>query len=98
MRDLLRIDHDRVYAELLALDPATASDVARIIGNGSWAREHKCHECGSRTWHAVELGEEPDHESQTAVICRPCLIKALVALDADRNAADHARLGALFGA
>lgn len=69
----------RVGAELMALDQetATAADVAEIIGNSSWACERPCNECGQETWSAVEIGEPPDYESATAVVCGACLRAAL---------------------
>ena len=56
---------------------ASAADVASIIGNDSWAYQHRCSECGTGTWDAVQVGEEPDYESETAYVCVDCLRKAL---------------------
>jgi len=90
MRDQLRgvakkwVSHygyskEGIAEKLNALDVETATpeDVSRIIGNSSWVCEKTCHECGSESWDVVQLGEEPDYESNTANICRSCLEKAL---------------------
>jgi hypothetical protein len=53
-------------------------DVDSIIGNGSWTRT-KCHQCNAENIDVVELGQEPDYESHTANICKPCIEKALKA-------------------
>lgn len=83
---------DRTYAmdkrgrsvgkELMNLDQetATADDVAEIIGNNSWAHEEECGECGKRSWGIVEIGDKPDHESNTAYVCGGCLRSALLLL------------------
>jgi hypothetical protein len=71
-----------VYRALLALPPdATGKDVAKIIGNGSWAGPQKCHECDSMVYAVVEIGQEPDYDSATASVCLPCLRKAVALLE-----------------
>jgi hypothetical protein len=72
-------DTAAVYERLAALDvdTATAADVEAIIGNRSWCEPQRCHECGVRSWHVVQLGEDPDYESATANICTDCLRAAL---------------------
>lgn len=69
----------KVGEELMALDTdkATSADVAEIIGSKSWSRMHDCSECGKENCECVQLGEPPDHESETAWICKDCLKKAL---------------------
>jgi hypothetical protein len=71
-------------AKLEALDTetATAADVAAIIGNTTWVRPQTCDECRAVTWQAVQVGEEPDYESATAIICVHCLRAALNLLGA----------------
>ena len=70
------INHEAIYMRLIALPPtATASDVEQIIGNNSWCAQHKCSECGTESDVAFEVGEEPDYESATAVLCRECAIR-----------------------
>jgi hypothetical protein len=73
-----------VGAELAALDveTATAADVAELVGNGSWVCKNICHECGADTWDAVQVGQAPDYESSTAIICGDCLRAALRLLGA----------------
>ena len=61
---------------LLDLETATAQDVAAIIGNDSWCGPEECNECGQKVPVAVQLGEEPNYESRTAVVCADCLQKA----------------------
>lgn len=75
-----------VGAELEALDAerATAADVAEIVGNKSWVSKNACDECGVETWDAVQVGEEPDYESSTAVLCRKCIKAALALLGGGR--------------
>ena len=63
-------------------ETATAAEIAAIIGNNSWVGPSRCHEC-KRFFHAVvEVGEEPDYESNTANLCVECLRRALAALEA----------------
>lgn len=35
-----------------------------------------CDECSEKVNIAIQLGEEPDYESATAIICESCLNKA----------------------
>jgi hypothetical protein len=69
---------DDVLAALKALDPetATSADVA-AAGAPGWVAPQRCDECGEESWDAVELGEPPDYESNTATICERCLMRAL---------------------
>jgi hypothetical protein len=71
-------DKAAIARQLDALDPetATAADVTRIIGNGSWV-SLVCDECGEDVPAAVAVGQPPDYESATATVCEPCLRKAL---------------------
>lgn len=70
---------ESVFEKLSALDPekASAADIENIMGNNSWVRPNNCSECGKEGWDCVQLGEEPDSESETAWICKDCLKKAL---------------------
>ena len=36
-----------------------------------------CYECGYKVDSLVEIGDEPDYESETAYVCQSCLEKAL---------------------
>lgn len=71
-----------ILVQLRALDPeeATAGDVAAIIGNKSWACPQQCNECKDYFPVVVQIGDEPDFESSTAVVCRECLARALAAI------------------
>lgn len=81
-----------ISKELHALDPesATADDVAKIIGNRTWAGVYWCDECKGQVKVAMQVGAEPDYESATATVCGPCLRKALETLDAYKTATGSA--------
>lgn len=66
-----------VGAELAKLDADSVSvDVVNeLIGNGFWTYL-QCDECSSYVTAIVELGQEPDWESNTARICSVCIEKA----------------------
>ncbi len=72
-----RDDKMETFNKLTAL-PADASEqqVMRIIGNSSWT-SIQCDECQQEVDMAVRLGEEPDYESATAIVCLMCLRGAL---------------------
>lgn len=78
-------NNDRVeiskHLRVLNLETATASDLERIIGNGSWTRTPVCSECGAKEVPVVQVGQEPDYESLTAYLCRVCIEKALKLFD-----------------
>lgn len=63
-------------------DKAATEDVKAIIGNDSWTRI-ECDECKRSVPVAVQLGDEPDYESHTVIVCVGCLNKAI------RDAAAH---------
>ena len=64
---------DGIYEKLMDLKiSATEDDVALIIGNSSWT-EINCDECGRSVDAAAQVGQEPDYESRTAIVCFPCL-------------------------
>jgi hypothetical protein len=82
-------DTGAIYEKLKALPKtATDRDVAKIIGNDSWAGPSKCHECGETVLRTIELGEAPDYESHTAQICESCLRKALELLGAPQRSGE----------
>ncbi len=62
--------------DALNKDTATVADVTAIIGNDSWT-DLKCDECGKYVDAIVQVGEEPDYESYSAKLCKPCVYKAL---------------------
>lgn len=66
-----------IYNNLVALGENPApNDVDSVIGNG-FRTDIVCDECSSHVESAMRVGEEPDYESATALICKPCLLKAL---------------------
>ena len=62
--------------DALDIETATAKDVATIIGNATWTWV-RCNECGTNVESVVRIGEAQDHESQTAFVCKKCIMKAL---------------------
>jgi hypothetical protein len=72
-----------VEDKLAALDveTVTANEIERIIGNDSWTDIH-CDECDTYVPAAMELGQEPGYQSNTAMVCLPCLRKAVLELAA----------------
>ena len=56
-------------------ETATSEEVNAIIGNRTWT-EVTCDQCGNSTSLAVMVGQEPDDESSTAVLCDKCLTAA----------------------
>lgn len=61
---------------MLSTTTCSVDDVNKIIGNKSWTRM-RCNECTQFTNWVIQLGEEPDYESATASLCRPCFDKAV---------------------
>jgi len=70
-------EKSKVAEALDALNKETASiqDVEAIIGNGSWTRL-TCDECSSEVDAVIRMGQEPDYESSTALLCFSCVKKA----------------------
>lgn len=66
-----------IGAKLDALDgdTATSEEVEAIIGNRSWTRQ-LCNECGEPSDWLLMVGQPTDYESQTASLCRACILKA----------------------
>jgi hypothetical protein len=66
-----------ILAQLKTLDLETCSaeDVEKIIGNNSWTTLH-CSACRGKHKWIITVGEEPDYESRTASLCRPCFDEA----------------------
>lgn len=71
-----------IYKELmsLSLDTVKRSVVDKVIGNTSWT-EITCAACRRDAEAAVEVGEAPDYESNTAVLCARCLDRAVTLLE-----------------
>jgi len=68
--------HDKLKKLRALGDAPNPNDIDLVIGNNSWTRT-SCHECGKDNIDVVEIGQDPDYESYTADICKPCLEKAL---------------------
>lgn len=70
-------DKVAIYESLLALgDNPTPEQVNAAIGNKSWTTPPTCSECGdSEADTVVQVGEEPDYESDTAYLCLACVEK-----------------------
>ena len=70
-------DKEVIYYNLVKLGyNPNYEDVDKTIGNTSWTSIY-CNECNESVLKAIQLGEEPDYESSTACICKPCLLKAM---------------------
>jgi len=67
--------------DAIDVETATPADIAAIIGNESWTRL-TCHECGKDTDTVITVGQEPDYESHTASLCRPCVDQLLSKFEA----------------
>ena len=52
-------------------DDAPAVEIDRVIGNRSWTT-YKCDHCGEEQVVAFQIGQEPDYESATVVLCEEC--------------------------
>ncbi len=65
-----------IMHQLLALDTevATSKQIADIIGNDAWTTM-SCSECGKRSIPVIEVGDEPDYESNTVWLCFGCIDK-----------------------
>jgi len=55
-------------------DPATVND---ITGNLSWTSTPHCSECQNIGMPVVQIGQEPDYDTNTAWICKKCMTKAV---------------------
>lgn len=73
------------HARMLATPPSSSDDdiYEALIELGHATRGSlRCAECGQEKDLLIELGEEPDYESQTAVVCADCLRAALALAEA----------------
>ncbi|MCK9568802.1 hypothetical protein M0R72_07675 [Candidatus Pacearchaeota archaeon] len=80
------LEASKIVKELrkLNVETATPEDVANIIGNSDWVKQFNCDECGAPNDVLVEAGEEPDYDSQTALLCASCLREALTLISQHR--------------
>ena len=65
-----------IMNSLNALDTeiATSKQIADIIGNDTWTTM-SCSECGKQSIPVIEVGDEPDYESNTVWLCFGCIDK-----------------------
>lgn len=68
--------------------PVDPEEVNRIIGNTSWTTPPSCDVCGKFNGPVIEVGEEPDYESNTAYICLDC-VQSVVRLAEEHKAGRH---------
>ena len=68
------LEGDTTGDKLSALDVETASveDIVQIIGTTVWT-DLSCSECGKSVDLVIQVGEEPDWETQTAYLCEACV-------------------------
>jgi hypothetical protein len=73
-----REDYMNVLTKLskIDLEIATEQQIIDIIGNSTWT-SIRCDECNKEVDIAIQLGEEPNYESATALICIDCLKKSI---------------------
>jgi len=70
-------DTDNVISMLNAEENLTEKRACEIIGYKSWT-ENVCDECKKDKYALVMIGEQPNHDSNTASICFDCLNKAVL--------------------
>lgn len=78
-----------IYNRLAALDveSATAADVNAIVGG--WITI-SCDACDEVVEEAVQVGQEPDYESNTATLCRTCCAAAFALFPANEEHPERA--------
>jgi len=69
-RTTIRGSSEETYKQLQ--QAKTPQDV-RDLGLENWIM-HWCNECGQQSGDAYQLGEDPDYESRTVVLCRSCAV------------------------
>jgi hypothetical protein len=70
-------DKQKILRELKELGDVPSPDaVNTVIGNESWTKT-ECNQCGAVNALVVRVGQEPNHDSYTASLCKACLEKAL---------------------
>lgn len=69
-------DKYEIWKKLKAEKHLTPELCEKIIGNNSWTSLN-CDQCERSVDWAIQLGQEPDYESRTALICRDCLKEAV---------------------
>ena len=71
-----QMDKTEITDTLEALTTITPDIINKVIGNSTWTQT-RCDECNTKNIDVMQLGETPNYESNTAFICKECLIKAL---------------------
>ncbi len=73
-------EKQEIGRRLAALDKekCSAADVAAIIGNDSWSLL-QCDNCEAEVTAVVRVGDDPDYDSRTVTLCKPCAVKAVEA-------------------
>lgn len=73
-----------IYDQLVALgDHPKPKDIDRIIGNDSWTTVPTCDKCGKKSKTIIEFCENADYDAPHAYICKKCLNKALMLMEAE---------------
>lgn len=68
----------------LDINTCTAEDVNNRVEN-NWVKPEECDCCGKKSWNAVRIGECPDWETNSAVVCFECLVQAAFLLSQEIN-------------
>jgi hypothetical protein len=68
----------------LNLETCSAQDIENIIGNESWTRI-LCDGCGQNVTWVIQLGQDPDYESNTVHLCKECFKKAIGLINENLN-------------
>lgn len=67
-----------IHIKLKSLGPTpNPDDVDSAIGTSGWTTL-RCDECREIVERAVQLGQEPDYESSTAIVCQECITRAVL--------------------
>ena len=75
-------NRETAYDEMIRLgDALTLQDVDRLIGNTTWGRSPTCDGCRLGGRLVAEVGQDSDYDSNTASLCRACLVAAIEELD-----------------
>ncbi len=73
------VDEQEIGAALVALGADPLPDaVDAAIGNDSWTKLDTCGECSKEVAALVQVGEDPDYDSNTAYLCKSCTRRAVV--------------------
>jgi len=63
-----------ILHKLQTLDLTTATpDEVNSVTKAPYIKMTCCDECNRESWDVVEIGEEPNHNTRTAYICKSCI-------------------------